>query len=374
MGVGFDVVLGNPPWEIVKPDLREYYAQFDPDIESKLTRQKAEARIAALAAGDPALAEGWAAQKARIEAAAAYYKAAPDYTRQGRGDTATHKLFLERGYDLLKDGGRLAFVIPSGIYTDLGTMELRQMLLEEGQIEYLYNFSNERFFFPHVDHRVKFTLLGAQKGGESDGFWATFRFDPRVAVKPDDMPSFLADFENKIFIREKSLARFSPDSLSIMEFQTQRDYEVSEKVYGEQPLLGEVKEAGWNIKFNNEFHFTNDRHRLNQSESGIPLYEGKMIHQFDPDYAAPKFWISKEKLSDLPQEKSDQLKTYRVVHRRIARSTDERTLISTIVPPNSGCEVNATVVLVQDSDDEKDKLYLCSVLNSFILDYIIRYK
>ena len=155
---GFDVVLGNPPWEIVKPDLREYYAQFDPDIESKLTRQKAEARIAALAAGDPALAEGWEAQKARIEAAAAYYKAAPDYTRQGRGDTATHKLFLERGYDLLQDGGRLAFVIPSGIYTDLGTMELRQMLLEEGQIEYLYNFSNERFFFPHVDHRFKFTM------------------------------------------------------------------------------------------------------------------------------------------------------------------------------------------------------------------------
>lgn len=145
---GFHIVIGNPPWEIVKPDLREYYAQFDERIESKLTRAQAEARIAELNAFDPAIEQRWQGQVARIEAAAAYYKKSSDFTRQGRGDTATHKLFLERGYSLLRPHGRLAFVIPSGIYADLGTKELREMLLNEGHIEYLYNFSNERFFFP----------------------------------------------------------------------------------------------------------------------------------------------------------------------------------------------------------------------------------
>jgi hypothetical protein len=116
---GFDVIVGNPPWEIVKPDLREYYAQFDPDIESKLTRQQAEARIEQLNVLDRQIETGWGAQKARIEATAAYFRHSSDYSRQGRGDTATHKLFLEQGYNLLKKNSRLAFVIPSGIYTDL---------------------------------------------------------------------------------------------------------------------------------------------------------------------------------------------------------------------------------------------------------------
>ena len=82
--------------------------------------------------------------------------------------------------------GRLALVIPAGIYTDLGTKELRQMLFEAGRIEYLYSFSNEKFFFPDVHHSFKFTLLGAQRGEPSDGFWATFRFNPRVAVAPEE--------------------------------------------------------------------------------------------------------------------------------------------------------------------------------------------
>jgi hypothetical protein len=160
---GFDIIVGNPPWEIVKPDLREYYAQFDERIESKLNREEVEARIAELSAGDPAILAGWERQRQRIEAAAAFYKRSPDFVRQGKGDTATHKLFVERSYTLLAQQGRLALVIPAGIYTDLGTKALRQMLFEEGRIEYLYSFSNERFFFPAVDHRVKFTLLGAQR-------------------------------------------------------------------------------------------------------------------------------------------------------------------------------------------------------------------
>ncbi|MCI0581211.1 MAG: N-6 DNA methylase, partial [Chloroflexi bacterium] len=370
---GFDVVIGNPPWEIVKPDLREYYAQFDPDIESRLNRQQVEARIEQLNFQDPRIEAGWAAQKARIEATAAYLRRPADFTRQGKGDTATHKLFLERGYNLLRREGRLAFVIPSGVYTDLGTKELREMLLNEGQIQYLFNFSNERFFFPYVDHRFKFTLLGAQKGQPSDGFWATFRFNPRVAVAPEELPAFLANEANLVYIEVDSLARFSPGSLSVMEFQTQRDYVVAEKIYGENPLFGEESDW-WGVKLNNEFHFTNDRHLLNQRGDGLPFYEGKMIHQYDAFYAPPQFWISKERIAELPPDKQEQLKSYRVVHRRIAATTNERTLIAAIVPPNTACEVNATVVLIQGSDNGQTKLYVCSLLNSYVLDYIIRYK
>ncbi len=99
-GGGFIITVGNPPWEIVKPEIREYYAQFDPAVESKYTREEVERRIAELDA-DPIVAAGWAATKARIEGQAAYYRGSAAFTRQGRGDTATHKLFVERAYALL---------------------------------------------------------------------------------------------------------------------------------------------------------------------------------------------------------------------------------------------------------------------------------
>lgn len=128
------------------------------------------------------------------------------------------------------------------------------------------------------------------------------------------------------------------------------------------------------MKLNNEFHYTNDRHLFNTNGHGIPLYEGKMIHQYDAFYAAPQFWIDPEKVASLTNELQRQLKTYRVVHRRIARSTDERTLISAVVPPDSACEINATVILVNGENTEPVKLYLVGLLNSFVLDYLIRYK
>ena len=161
---GFTIIVGNPPWEIVKPDLREFYAQFDERIESKLNRAQVEARITELQAEDPRRQADFEAQSVGTEQTAAYVRQSPDYTRQGRGDTATHKLFLERMYSLLQSGGRIGYVVPSGIYTDLGTKDLREMLLNEGNIQYIYSFSNERFFFPGVDHRFKFALIGAQKG------------------------------------------------------------------------------------------------------------------------------------------------------------------------------------------------------------------
>lgn len=368
---GFDVVVGNPPWEIVKPELREYYAQFDDQIESKLTREQAEKRIAELNA-DPDIAAGWQAQVARIEASAAYYKQAPDFSRQGRGDTATHKLFTERGYDLLEANGRLAFVIPSGIYTDLGTKELREMLLNEGRIEYLYNFSNERFFFPHVDHRVKFTLLGARKGVTADGFWATFRFNPRVAVSPDNLTSFLAQQDNQVFILRESLQKFSPDSLSVMEFPSQQDANVVRKVYEDAPLLGEEIDT-WNVKLNREFDMTNDRHLFNTKSGVFAVYNGRMLHQFDAYYAPHEFWIAEDQVGNLKEDRKEQISHYRVGYRRIARTTDSRTLIAAVIPQNTICD---TVAIIENSEFFNSflPLYLCGVFNSLVLDYVLRQK
>jgi len=370
---GFDVVIGNPPWEIVKPDLREFYAQFDPRIESQMTRRQVEARIRALNAEDLKRAAAWEAQKARIEAVANYYGQSEDYTRQGRGDTATHKLFLERVYGLLRQAGRLAYVIPSGIYRDLGTKPLREMLLNDGHIQYMFSFSNERFFFPHVDHRFQFALLGVQKGAFAEGFWAAFRFNPRVAVAPAELGKFLADRANLVYVRHRSLERFSPDSLSMMEFQTQQDANVVEALYADHSLIGDNIEQTWCVRLNREFDMTNDRHLFNTTSGPIAVYNGRMIHQFDAYYAPHEFWIAEGQIPNLRSSTAQQAAHYRLGYRRIARATDSRTLIAAVIPPNTICD---TVALVENAGSVANAvtLYLCAVFNSLCLDYVLRQK
>jgi hypothetical protein len=370
---GFTIIVGNPPWEILKPDLREFYAQFDPDIESKLNRQQVERRIEQLQTEDPRRVALWETTTRTTGETAAYMRQSPDYTRQGKGDTATHKLFLERMYSLLQEQGRIGYIVPSGIYTDLGTKELREMLLNEGNIQYIYSFSNERFFFPGVHHSFKFVLLGAQKGPQNDGFWAAFRFNPRVAVAPGDLPAFLADTANLIYMRRESLERFSPDSLSVMEFETPHDYEVAETIYGKWPLLGDELRDLWNPVFAREFDMANDSHLFNQRQNGFPLYEGKMIHQYNAYFASPRYWIDEslgaKKLSG--STATAWFKGYRFAFREIARSTDERTCIATVLPPHTFA---GHTLWIGVAPDAQALLYYVALVNSFCIDWLVRFK
>ncbi|MEO1287466.1 MAG: hypothetical protein AAFV93_06830, partial [Chloroflexota bacterium] len=374
---GFQVIIGNPPWEIVKPDLREFYAQFDEDIESRLSRKKAEARIKELNAEDPDLEPQWEAQKSYIEAQARYYRATDDYTRQGRGDTATHKLFVERVYDLLCDSGRLGYVVPSGIYTDLGTKDLREMFLNEGSIEYLYGLSNERWFFAGVHHAFHFTVLGVQKDVKRDGFWTVFRYNPRVSIEPSEFPEFIANQDNLIYVKTESIERFSPDSLSIMEFKSQTAYDATKTIYSNVPLMGDEIDNIWNVKLTRELDMTNDRSHFSETKSSIPLYEGKTVHQFDPYFAEPLNWIiSESDTSERLEGKNGSGKDYlepRLALRAIASSTNERTLISSVIPPKVFCG-NSLLTVIGGYMSNGEKLFAQSVLNSLALDFVLRNK
>jgi hypothetical protein len=372
---GFTVVIGNPPWEVVKPDLREFYAQYDDLIESKYSREQVERRIEELNTQDPTRPQQYAETTRSIEESAVYFRKAKAFLHQGSGDTATHKLFTERAFGLLATGGRLGYLIPSGIYTDLGTKPLRELLMTHGRIDYIYSFSNERYFFADVDHRFKFTLIGARKGVTGDRFSAAFRFNPRVAIAPDDLRAFLNNRENLIEMDYATIKRFSPDSLSIMEFQSKRDYAIADKIYAQHPLLGEHLPDTWNVKFTRELDMTNDRDLFytQPSEGRVPLYEGKMIHQFNPYFAEPQYWVNVQQTAErLKNKTGEAYKGYRLAVRAIASTTNERTLIASLLPVNTFCGNSGLVNLLEVSHE--DNFYIIGVLNSYVVDYILRQK
>ncbi len=386
---GFTIIIGNPPWEIVKPDLREFYAQYDPKIEHGYKRAQVEKIIADLNHQHPEYLAEYTASTHHIEQTAAYIRQSPHFTHQGKGDPATHKMFVERAWSLLRPDGFLGYVVPSGIYSDLGTKELRQMLFDHGRVIVMAGLSNVRGAFPSIDSRFKFTLFAVQKGGKTTSFPVTFR------IGYEDYPPLRDDFDRDDVLRAvlydkqayfemtiPTIKRFSPDTLSLMEFKSADAYRRADKLYANHPRLGDILEGIWNLKFAREFDMTNDRHLFEESEidstgaKRLPLYEGKMIHQFDAFFAQPQYWVDEKRGAERLKNKTGTgYREYRLAFRDIAASTNERTLISTILPKNVFANNKVPLIYISDSpNNHQTMLYVCGVLNSYVMDFLIRQK
>lgn len=379
---GFDAIITNPPWEVFQTDQKEFSQRYDSTIQKKKIRIEDWKKQFANWMKDEEFAAAWKEYENSFPHVSAYFKNCPDYKNQiskvnGKtfgGKLNLYLLFTERCFHLLKDGGRCGIVIPSGIYTDLGAKQLREMLFAQTQITGLFGFENRKMIFEGVDSRFKFVTLSFVKGKSTFSFPAAF------------MRHDVAELENfpdhhSLQINVDLVKKLSPDSLSVMEFKSERDIEIAEKML-QFPLLGEKLEEVWNLSLTQEFNMTTDSH-LFQIEPGngkLPLFTGKMFHQFERTDMNSGYWIDEiDGRKSLLGRQEDTGQTmdyqkYRWVHRRIARNTDTRTLISTITPPNVFAEVNSTVAKVSDFSSYSEILFFCACTNSFTFDWMLRQK
>ncbi len=175
-----------------------------------------------------------------------------------------------------------------------------------------------------------------------------------------------------------TVRRLSPGSLSVMEFKSEQDAEIAEKML-RFPLLGEPLDGTWNLKLTREFDMTNDSH-LFRTEPGpgrLPLFEGKMMHQFRHDWGQPRYWVNETegRQGVLGREKDiGQVLGYQSIRfamRRIASSTNERSLISTLIPSNNFASESFNL---GEGLDPAEFLAFTAVMNSFVLDYFLRQK
>ena len=139
---------------------------------------------------------------------------------------------------------------------------------------------------------------------------------------------------NALNMSVKQVKKFSPDTLSVMEFKSQRDIDVTGNIYGDWPLLGEKLEDTWNVKFRSELHMTNDSHLfvdpsdINDDNEYEWLWEGKQIWILSDGFAEPTRLVSTDDIAQIASVRST-----RVAYRALAASTNERTLVSTVIPP-----------------------------------------
>jgi hypothetical protein len=364
---GFSATVGNPPWDIIKANSQEFFTDYNPLFRSY---KKQEANLVAeeLMIHNPAIAQKWEEYCNGFAEQGIYFKEPISFSALGKGDINTFKLFLERFFALLTDNGRIGIIIPSGIYTDQGCQPLRELFFGKSQIDYLYCFENRLAIF-NIHRSFKFVLFGAQKTGATDSFKCAFM---------EHNPERLSIIDSEaLAIDVRQVKMFSPDTLSIFEFREQNEINIISKQYQRWPLLGNHSNSElWHIGFHREFHMSDDSDVFNVVENGLPLFEGKRIWQFDSYMLNSNYYIDEEigrrrvlGSVDDSQQIIDYQK-HRVVFRKIAANTNERTLISTVIPPKSFTGENLTTG--KELFDPPILLFISAVLNSFSEDFIIR--
>lgn len=361
---GFSANIGNPPWDVLQPNTREFYVDYDPYFRG-YGKQEAIKIIKRLHQRHPHIARKWNEYEIGFQQASFYFKTPEVYACLQKGKIDLYKAFLERFFTILKKDGTMGIVVPSGIYTDQGCQQLRELFFRYSQVEFLYCFENRwPTVFGAVDGRFKFVTFGTRKGESTDCFKCAF-----MEHDPERLPEIDS---GALRMRVKQVNKFSPDTLSVMEFRSQRDIDVTDKIYSDWPLMADHIDELWNVKLTQEFNMTSHSSLFTTQPKGYPLYEGKMIWQFDSYFSEPTYWLIDN--AKVKQIQVSSPSSARVVHRRISASTNERTLVSSIIPCNTVGEVNCTILWIMNEKTPQIRLYLSAVLNSFVLDYILRQK
>ena len=415
---GFDIILANPPWEVFKPQAKEFFAEYSGVVtKNKMTIKEFEKEQSKLLQNAEVRA-AWLAYESRFPHLSQWFRAAPEFKHQSAvvggkktgSDINLYKLFVERSFHLLRAGGHCGIVIPSGIYTDLGAKGLRDLLFGHTQIEGLFCFENRKEVFEGVHRSFKFVVLTFEKAaaarlqaaGERNasappddllaeqaveahgGATGTTRF-PAAFMRHDVEELTRFPNEGALWLEVELIKRLSPDSHSVMEFKSALDVQIAEKML-KFPLLGERIEGVWNAKMMREFdHTASDVRDFvlgAPADDATPLLEGKMIWQFDANYAEPQYWVTIAKANAwLVKKKSDAsgnpyANEYRVAFRRQSASTNERTLVATVIPKRLHDD-NLATFMPRDEEGESllteaERVYLSALLNSYCVDYCIR--
>jgi hypothetical protein len=388
---GFDAIITNPPWETLKPYAKEFFAEHSEAVTKLFMRIEDFEKKREQLLKDPSIRAAWLEYLSQFPHQSAYFRSAPQYRNQisiingkrAGTDINLYKLFLEQCFTLLRDGGRCGLITPGSLYNDLGAKQLRDLLFSNCEIDALFGLQNERFIFEGVDHRQKVCILSFKKGGHTESFSAAFRISIKEAIEPEQLESFFHSPSEHLRLSVETIRRLSPASLSLMEFKSDVDVQIATRL-SRFPLLGDASDNGWSVRFHREFDMTNDSDLFNTADgrNRLPLYEGKMIHQFNHQFAQPKYWLdegeARQRLLGKEKDRKQQLdyQSYRLGFRDVARNTDARTCIMAMLPPNVFCNHKIPTALVTRANEHKVdhacSLFFCACMNSFVVDSLVR--
>ena len=406
---GFDIVLGNPPWERVKLQEQEFFAKREPSIAKARNAAERKKLIATLPATNPVLWRDWTRASRVAQGLSHFMRQSGRYPLCGKGDVNTYALFAEHNWRILAPRGRAGFIVPGGIVSDDTTKGYFQALLDRSVLASVHHFENESFVFKGLHHAYRFVLLTIGACPQAD-----LVFYARRAVDLDDRWRHFA-------LTPSEFATINPNTRTCPTFRSRRDADINLAMYRRAGVLwleGDPDGNPWGLKFLRMFDMANDsglfRTRAELASAGwrldaarfekdgevmLPLYEAKMIHQFDhrfgtyeiqsgaqanqgklPEldraaHADPgrttlsRYWVHEDAVEAKLNDTWDR--HWLLGWRDIARASDIRTIIACIVPRAA---VNDKFLLMMPSPYAQLVASLYANLSSIPFDYCARQK
>ncbi|MFM9593136.1 Eco57I restriction-modification methylase domain-containing protein [Streptomyces scabiei] len=387
---GFDAVVGNPPWDQVQVDAREFFAAKRVDIAEAANMTARNKMINLLATEDPELYASFKEEQRKNDGFKHFTHSSGRFPLTAFGRLNTYSLFAEHARTAMAHQGRSGQIVPSGIATDSFNQYFFKDLVTQGHLVALYGFENEEKVFPGVHHSVNFALF-CMTGSGSTETPISIAFRVRQVEHITDRAYTLTGHDIQLL---------NPNTGTCPVFRSRRDMEITLGIYRRVPVLlkeGAADGNPWGVKFQLMFMMSTDSDKfrtredliaegwrlegntfVKAEENMLPLYEGKMLHHYDHRFSTyenatekqlavgtlprfskeqhqdptavplPRYWVSEQETRTGKFDKSGQEikapgvrsrlaargwdRNWVMGWRDICRASDERTMICSVAP------------------------------------------
>lgn len=330
-GAGFDAVLGNPPWEMLRRDPAEDRERRTHEHTRHLLRFIRDSGIYADSAG---------------------------------GHLNLYQPFLERALGLCRPGGHVGLILPWGVAVDDGSARLRQRLFRNCRIRTLVGFDNGQGLFP-IHRGVRFLALTASVGGATTDVRASFglrtpgQIDQLLARDRSGEPSR----DDDVRLSAVQVARVGGASLRIPFVQRRAELAMADRLAAQFPPFGG---GAWNGRFGRELNATEDRQAF--GPAGLPVIEGKHIEPFRTRETESTTRIGRDAALTLMPD--GRFERQRLAYRDVSGHGNRQSLIAAIVPAD--VVTTHTLFCLRTALSDEALHFLCAVFNSYVINAIVR--
>ncbi|MDQ7091018.1 MAG: N-6 DNA methylase [Methylococcales bacterium] len=267
---GFDVVLGNPPWNKIKPDTKAFYAPYSEEV-ANTQGTSIKKLVHELELKHPHLPQEWLDYENTIKKTVFFLKESQHYQHQSAlvegkktgGDPDLFRFFIERAYQCARVGGRVGLVTPAGLWQAEGCTALRRLLFQHNQLEQLYTFENFRKWAFGIHTSFKFSSFVFKKLAEDKKPKAEHTFKAAFMLRHDRILNETPPSLRLMDLSFEAVQAFSPETLALLDFKAAGDSALVSKLHQNFSALGK---SDWKIKYRCELHMTNDAYLFKKPE------------------------------------------------------------------------------------------------------------